>query len=61
MTLSGRKARIAVAKNCQYYVDLKNAISGSNVRDVLWEAPQGIEIAEISPKQTDVVLINKDE
>lgn len=62
VTLRGAESRIADApRTVKYYVDLKNAISGSNVRDVLWEAPQGIEIAEISPKQTDVVLINKDE
>ena len=37
----------------------KNAIPGTMCGCIM--KPSGMEIVEISPKQTDVVLINKDE
>lgn len=60
VTLRGAESRIVDApRTVKYYVNLKNAAEGSNVRNVLWEAPQGIEIIEISPAQAEVMLIKK--
>lgn len=39
-----------------FYVDLNNASEGSNVVNILWKAPQGIEVLNISPAQAVVVL-----
>ncbi|HOS70564.1 MAG TPA: hypothetical protein PL076_10710, partial [Bacillota bacterium] len=60
VTLRGAESRIADApRTVKYYVDLKGAVEGSNVLNVLWEAPQGIEVLEVSPRQAAAVLINK--
>lgn len=62
VTLRGAESRIADApRTVKYYVNLKDTVEGGNVRNVLWEAPQGIEVLEISPQQADVVLIKKAE
>ncbi len=39
-----------------FIIDLKNASEGSNVVNVTWKVPQGIEILEVSPAQAVVVL-----
>lgn len=60
ITLRGAESRIADApRTVKYYVDLKDAVEGSNALNVLWEAPQGIEVLEVSPNQAAVVLISK--
>lgn len=60
VTLRGAESRIVDApRTVKYYVNLKDAVEGSNVRNVLWEAPQGIEVIEVSPAQAEVMLIKK--
>lgn len=60
VTLRGAESRIVDApRTVKYYVNLKDAVEGSNVRNVLWEAPQGIEVIGVSPAQAEVMLIKK--
>ncbi|MEA4848369.1 MAG: CdaR family protein [Clostridiaceae bacterium] len=60
VSLRGAESLVAEApRTIKYYVDLKDAAEGHNALDVLWEAPKGIEILDVSPKQAVVVLKKK--
>jgi YbbR domain-containing protein len=57
VTLRGAESLLADASNTiRFFVDLKHATEGTNVLNVLWEAPQGIEVVNVSPPQAAVVL-----
>ncbi|KUO77299.1 MAG: hypothetical protein APF77_19355 [Clostridia bacterium BRH_c25] len=47
------------SKTIKVYVDLKHATEGTNVLNVLWEAPQGVEVVSVSLQQVEVVLKKK--
>lgn len=56
-SVRGAESQIADAENIiRFYVDLKHATEGTNSLQVLWEAPEGIEIIGVSPQQAVVVL-----
>ncbi len=56
-SLRGAEGLLLDASNTiKFFVDLKNANEGTNVLNVLWEAPQGVEVVEVSPQQATVVL-----
>jgi len=60
VTLKGAESLVSNASNkIKFFVDLKNAEEGTNTLNVLWEAPQGIEVLSISPQQAVVVLRKK--
>lgn len=57
VSLRGPENQLADATNTmKFFVDLKHATEGTNVLNVMWEAPKGIEIMNVSPQQTVVVL-----
>lgn len=57
VSLRGAESLVADAANTiKFYVDLKNANEGTNMLNVLWEAPQGIEIVGVAPQQAVVIL-----
>ena len=59
-TLRGIESRFQDALTAvRFYVDLANAAEGDNTLNVLWEAPKGIEILDVTPKQIVVVLKKK--
>jgi YbbR domain-containing protein len=59
-TLRGIESRFQDALTAvRFYVDLANAAEGDNTLNVLWEAPKGIEILDVTPKQVVVVLKKK--
>jgi YbbR domain-containing protein len=59
-TLRGIESRFQDAlTSVRFYVDLANAVEGDNSLNVLWEAPEEIEILDIAPKQVIVVLKKK--
>ncbi len=56
-SLRGAESLLVDAPNTiKFFIDLKNANEGTNVLNVLWEAPQGVEVVEVSPQQATVVL-----
>lgn len=56
-SLRGAESLLVDAPNTiKFYIDLKNANEGSNVLNISWEAPQGVEVVEVSPQQAVVVL-----
>lgn len=57
VSLRGAESLVADAPNTiKFFVDLKHANEGTNVLNILWEAPQGVEVVEIAPQQAVVVL-----
>lgn len=57
VTIKGAESLISnTANNIIFFVDLKDAVEGPNAMDVLWEAPEGIEIQSVLPHQISVVL-----
>lgn len=57
VTVRGAESQIRdAAKNIEFFIDLKNATEGSNTLDVLWEAPEGIEVLNVLPNQAVIVL-----
>lgn len=56
-SLKGAESQISnAANNIKFFIDLKNATEGTNTLDVLWEAPEEIEILNVLPHQAVVVL-----
>ncbi len=61
VTLKGAESRLNDASNgVRFYVDLANGVEGSNVLNIAWEAPKGVEIVGISPQQVSVILKRAD-
>ncbi|HYF84301.1 MAG TPA: CdaR family protein [Clostridia bacterium] len=57
VSLRGAEGLLIDATNTiKFYVDLKHANEGTNVLNILWEVPQGVEVMGVSPQQTEVVL-----
>ena len=57
VSLRGAESQLRDAANTiKFFVDLKHATEGSNVLNVSWEAPIGIEIVNMSPQQVVAVL-----
>ena len=57
VSLKGAESRInTVANSIKFFVDLKDATEGTNVLDVSWEAPEGVEVMSEGPLQAEVVL-----
>jgi len=60
VTLRGAESLVNNAANTiKFFVDLNNAKEGTNALNVLWEAPQGLEVLNVSPQQAVVVLKKK--
>lgn len=59
VSLRGAESQLAAANSIKFFVDLKNAAEGTNVLNVLWEAPKGIEVMNVSPHQAVVILRKK--
>ncbi len=56
-SLRGAESLLVDAPNTiKFFIDLKNANEGSNVLNISWEAPQGVEVVEVSPQQAVVIL-----
>jgi YbbR domain-containing protein len=56
-SLRGAESLLIDAPNTiKFFVDLKHANEGSNVLNILWEAPQGVEVVGVTPQQVVVVL-----
>jgi len=56
-SLKGAESLVVnAASGIRFYVDLSNAVEGDNVIDVSWEAPEGIEVLSVLPRQIKVVL-----
>ncbi|MHB1393449.1 MAG: CdaR family protein [Clostridia bacterium] len=56
-SLRGAESLLIDAPNTiKFFVDLKHANEGTNVLNVLWEAPQGVEVVAVSPQQAVAVL-----
>lgn len=59
-SLRGAESLVADAPNTiKFYVDLQHANEGTNSLNVLWEAPQGLEVVGVTPQQAVVVLKKK--
>ncbi|HYF75104.1 MAG TPA: CdaR family protein [Candidatus Nitrosocosmicus sp.] len=57
VSLRGAESLLTDASSTiKFYVDLKHANEGTNVLNVLWETPQGVEVVSVSPPQATVVL-----
>ena len=62
VSLRGAESRLDGDLNMtKFYIDLTNAVEGTNVLDILWEAPQGLDVVSVSPHQATVVLKKKED
>jgi YbbR domain-containing protein len=60
VSLRGAESQLVDAANTiKFFVDLKHATEGTNMLNIFWEAPQGIEVVNVSPQQAVVVLRKK--
>lgn len=60
VSLRGAESQLVGAENTiKFFVDLKHATEGTNMLNIFWEAPQGIEVISVSPQQAVVVLKKK--
>ncbi len=60
VSLRGAESQLVdAASTIKFFVDLKHATEGTNMLNIFWEAPQGIEVVNVSPQQAVVVLRKK--
>ncbi|HYE80996.1 MAG TPA: CdaR family protein [Clostridia bacterium] len=52
----GESLLLDASSTVKFYVDLKDAVEGTNVMNLLWLAPEGVEVMSVTPAQVEVVL-----